>query len=138
MTHSTPTALELAGAYWSDDAADPAVGEAMAQVVRNDGDLSRALNALAGEQAQFGKMDGFLDRLVEQTFEALLGKDELIEKLETQRRSVVGKVVAGIGVGATLISAASGLQITFAAIVFLYLVPIGVRAAFDQWTEKRS
>ena len=138
MTHPNPTPLELAAAYRGDATSDPAVAEAMMQVVSSGGDLSTALNALAGENTQFGRMDGLLDKLVDQTFQALLGKNELVEQLETQRRSVVGKVVAGIGVGAGLISAASGLQIAFAAIVFLYLVPIGVRTAYDQWVEQRQ
>lgn len=119
---------------------DPEVSRALAQVLEHGGDLGLALIGLVPERAEyFGPGKRFLQALVDQTFDALLGEEELIERLEAQRRSVLGQVVAGgVTVAATLISTVSGLQVAAAAVVFLYLVPIGVRAAYDTWKARQE
>jgi hypothetical protein len=117
---------------------DEAVVTAMEALLAHNGDAEMALRDLGGAPEFFGR-GRFMEALVDQTFQALLGKEELIERLEAQRRSVAGNVVAGgITAAATLLSTASGIQVAIAAVVFLYLIPIGVRAAFDTWKERRE
>ena len=139
MTYSDANAiLQVASAYASQEGDHPDVAAALDRVVVCEGDLTQALADLAGTPEQFGPVTDFLERLVDQTFAALLGKEELVEQLETHRKSVVGKAVTGIGVGAGIISGVTGLQVVFATIVFLYLVPIGVRAAYDTWLARKE
>jgi hypothetical protein len=117
---------------------DPEVARAVERVRIHGGDLSLALADLTGEQAQFGAMSRFLERLVDQTFEALVGKDEIIDRLEEQRRSLLGNVAVALSVGAGIVGTATGLQAAIATIVFLYLIPIGVRAAYEAWKGRQG
>ncbi|CAN5646840.1 hypothetical protein BH23GEM7_BH23GEM7_11290 [soil metagenome] len=116
---------------------DPEVSQAMARVLAHGGDLSQALADLAPEQAQFfGPGKRFLESLVEETCHSLTGEGEIIAKLEEQRQSLLSNAAVGVGVGAGLISGATGLPVAIAAIVLLYLVPIGVRAGCRTWEQR--
>ena len=69
---------------------------ALQRIVARGGDLALVLNDLAASPPEFfGSGSRFLEALVDHTFEALPGNEELIEKMEAQRRSVIGSVVTG-------------------------------------------
>lgn len=121
---------------------DPEVARVLDIVLAHGGDLSLTLSDLFAEPSQFGTGGRLLDNLVDQTFEALLGDEELVDRLEQVRRKLLGSaslVIAGtggVGAAALWISSATGLQVVAAAVVFLYLLPIGVRAAFETWKTR--
>lgn len=104
--------------------------------VANKGDLEKVLNEIAKIEPQYGTKK-FLENIVDETFNALIGKDEIIDRLERARRTFAGNVATNLALGAGLICGATGLKLPIAAAVFLYLIPIGVRAAFKAWNERK-
>ena len=111
---------------------ETAVTATVQSYLRHAGDLDKVVIDIAAPPDQFG-VGSFLKSLVDETFEALLGKDELIDRLEEARRSFSGAVATSVLAGAGVIAGATGLTISASTIVFLYLLPIGVRAAYREW-----
>lgn len=96
-------------------------------VAAHGGDLAHALADLVPTTARFGP-GTLLDRLKTEACAALLGEKDLIPRLEDLRNQVIGNAVGQVATAAALLSGLTGWQTPVAVIVFLYMVPIGVRA----------
>lgn len=117
---------------------DPEVRRALERVLVHGGDVNAALGDLTPGQAEFyGPGARYLESLVSETCKALTGEGELVANLEDQRRNLLNNAAVGLGIGAGLISSTTGLPLAVGTLVFLYLLPIGIRSGCGAW-ENRS
>ena len=106
---------------------DADVVRAAGRVAVRAGDLERALEDLMPMEAQFGPR-ALLERLKNEACTALLGEKDLVPRLEDLRKQVIGNAVGQVATATALLSGLTGWQTPVAVIVFLYMVPVGVRA----------
>jgi hypothetical protein len=138
MHDSGESVLGLARAGMEADE-DPEVRRALERVLAHGGDIRAALADLSPAQAQFyGPGARYLESLVTETCKALTGEGEIVAKLEEQRRTLLGNTAVGVGIGAGLVSSTTGLPLAIGTLVFLYLLPIGIRAGCGAWESRSS